>query len=468
MAFTSLAFMIFAPLFFFTYYAVGERYRRLCLGVASLVFYAYWDVRYVPLLVGSASIDYFCSLRIHRTANLSTRRFWLITALFVNLAILFFFKYWNFFADNLEGATGLEVFTVQVVLPLGISFYTLQTLSYTFDVYRGKIVPETSFATYFLYVSYFPQLVAGPIERAGNLLPQLKNLGLPQQSDIHRGMMLIAWGFFAKLVVADNLSGFIADSFFRTDGGLLLWPISFLAVAQVYCDFLGYTLIARGLAALMGVDLTLNFRQPLFAKNLASFWQRWHISLTRWVMDYVHLPLVRRFPAEPMRSACAIMAMALIGLWHGASWNFVLFGLFHGTALRLWSPIGDTLMRLNPAPAVREIFRRSALVVVACVSAPMFFITDTGQLMSQLASMFSVNPGLEILSQAGYKVEFAVGVGFLLLILFNDRRAISGAAVHMETIFKYPLARRFVFGFLLTSILLFGNFNVRGFIYFAF
>lgn len=468
MAFTSLAFLIFAPCFFLIYYAIDARHRMLWVGLASLFFYAYWDLRYLPLLIGSALIDYYCSLRIHKNPSIKTRRFWLISALFLNLSILFFFKYWNFFADNVQGVTGLHLFTTQLALPLGISFYTLQTLAYTFDVYRGKIVPEKNFGRYFLYVSFFPQLVAGPIERAGSLLPQMKKLSLPTRANIHAGVLLIAWGFFTKLVVANNLSGFVAQSYYLTDGGLLLWPISFLAAAQVYCDFAGYTLIARGLASLIGVKLSLNFRQPLFAKSPISFWQRWHISLTRWVMDYIHLPLARRFPQEPMRSTLVILAMALIGLWHGASWNFILFGIFNGFAMRFWSPMEQALGTFNVPSFIVRIVLRIAMLFMICFAAPMFFIVDTGKLFSQLGSMLSLDPGLIILTQTGYKDDLLIGIFALAIVLFNDWRVVSGSGAHVEALATNQTMRRLILTFLLTAIILLGNFNVKGFIYFAF
>ena len=455
--------MIFAPLFFMTYYLIGARHRALWVGLASLFFYAYWDLRYVPLLVASALIDYWCSLRIHENSAIRPRRFWLITALVLNLSILFFFKYWNFFADNIQGATGLALFTTQLALPLGISFYTFQTLAYTFDVYRGKIPPERDFVHYFLYVSFFPQLVAGPIERAGTLMPQLRKLRLPEREDVHLGAVLIAWGLFTKLVVANNLAGFVSQSYYETDGGLILWPISFLAASQVYCDFAGYTLIARGLAAFMGVRLSLNFRQPFFAKNPISFWQRWHMSLTRWVMDYIHFPLARRFPYEPMRSSLVIMAMALIGFWHGASWNFIIFGVFNGVVMRVWSPV-ETALGGACSATTRNFVSRAAVICAICIAAPMFFITDTAKLFSQLASMFSLDPGLGILDKA----SLAIGLAGLAAVLLNDWRVVRGSEVHVEALASHQTLRRMIFAALLTAIIILGNFNISGFIYFAF
>ena len=468
MAFTSIAFMVFAPLFFTTYYLIPDKYRPHLVGVSSLIFYAYWEVKYVPLIIVSAFIDYFCSLKIHNSQELSIRRRWLILALTLNLGILFFFKYWNFFVENVEGLTGFEITMINVILPLGISFYTLQTLSYTFDTYRGKLTPERNFGTYFIYVTYFPQLVAGPIERASSLMPQLRSLGMPTTDDLHRGLMLIAWGFFAKLVVADNLAGFVSHSYFKSDGGLLLWPISYLAVAQVYCDFFGYTLIARGLAWCMGVKLSLNFRQPLLAKNMTSFWQRWHITLTKWVTDYIHIPLARRYPLEPMRSILAIMAMCLIGLWHGASWNFVLFGLANGIIMRVWAPIGDLLMVFKPGPRVQEVFSRTALFFSVCFVAPFFFIRDSSLLFSQLSSMFSTNLGWQIIATGSHRIELVIGVAMLGVFLLNDGLIYKNSRYHVEELAKHPLARTVLLTTIITAILLLGNFKAEGFIYFEF
>ncbi len=460
--------MVFAPAFFLVYSLLSTKHRKLLIGAGSLFFYSYWNVYYLPLLLISAFIDYFCSLRMHLNPSIPVRRFWLLSALALNLGILFFFKYWNFFSENVAATSGFELAMIDVILPLGISFYTLQTLSYTFDTYRGKLTPEKNFGTYLLYVSFFPQLVAGPIERASNLLPQLKNLPSPTLDDVRQGTILIAWGFFAKLVVADNISGFIWSSYHDTDGGLLTWPISFFAAAQVYCDFFGYTLMARGLARYMGIKLSMNFRQPFFAKNLTSFWQRWHISLTKWVMDYIHLPLAKRFPQEPARSILAILAMCLIGLWHGASWNFVLFGLVNGLIMRVWSPVAG-LFRGVPAPGYRaETVSRTCLIMSVSLVSVFFFIRDTDLLFRQLGSMVSTNPGFDILSQAGHKENFAIGAVFLAVFLLNDALVTFGSRFQMEEIHRYPVLRKLVFAAILLLIALFGNFQSKGFIYFEF
>lgn len=456
------------PIVLLGYYGCSARFRPVIVALASLGFYAWWNPAYIPLLFVSAIVDYMAALGIVRTDDQRQKKAWLWLSVVLNVGILVFFKYWNFMALNVEAATGFEVVVHQFVLPLGISFYTLQTLSYTFDTYRGKLKPERDFFTYFLYVSFFPQLVAGPIERAGRLLPQLRNLNLPTRDMAESGLVLIAWGVFCKLCVADNLGGFVGSAYWETDGGLLLWLVSFCAVAQVYSDFLAYTLIARGLARLLGVNLSENFRQPFFARNLTSFWQRWHITLTRWVTDYIHIPLARRHPDEPWRSLIAISALCLIGFWHGASWNFILFGLTHGIIMRVWQPIARIGMMLRPPKLMATIVSHIALLMVISFSAPMFFITDTAQLMSQLGSMFSLDTGLSILGEAKYRENFVIGVAMLGVLLLNDRAASKGSVWHVEAMANSAALRPVLILGLTFVIILLANFAPQEFMYFDF
>ncbi len=274
-----------------------------------------------------------------REENKSARKPYLWISLTINLGILFCFKYWNFIGSNASLLFSVEFELHDLLLPLGLSFYTLQTLSYIFDVYLGKIKPERHLGLFCLYVSFFPQLVAGPIERSRTLLPQLKSLGLPTLYQFRYGLLLIAWGFFIKLVIADNLSASINSVYFGDEhfSFWVYWVIGGLVTLKIYCDFMAYSEIARGVGMLFGVKLTLNFRRPLFATNLRAFWQRWHISLTRWIGDYIQIPLLRRYPTQPHRSIVTIITLVIIGFWHGASWNFILFGLFHGVVMVLWS-----------------------------------------------------------------------------------------------------------------------------------
>ena len=469
MAFTSSIFFLFAPIVLILYLVIPAWSRRIIVAVASLIFYAYWEVSYVPLIFASALIDYYASHRIALSTGNGQKRFWLLASILLNVGILFYFKYFNFFLENLNLALGTDATLINVVLPLGISFYTLQTMSYTFDVYRGKFKPETSFLTYFAYVSFFPQLVAGPIERASTLLTQIRTLDLPTSDDIHRGIVLIAWGFFAKIAIADNIATLISFGFFESNGGLVLWPISFLAVAQVYFDFYGYTLIARGLASFMGVSLSLNFRQPFFAKNMTSFWQRWHITLTKWVTDYIHIPLVRRFPQEPMRSIIAISAMCIVGLWHGASWNFVLFGLANGLMMRFWQPVTALLSPINVKNAfLGLVFTRAAMFVCIAIIGILFFIRDLSLLQTQMGTMLSGDLGLDLLRAADGKVDFLIGLACMFIFFFNDWLVYSGYRYNVEACASVPYAREIIVIFCILVTMLLGNYSVEGFIYFEF
>ncbi|MPY24852.1 MBOAT family O-acyltransferase [Shewanella sp. YLB-07] len=390
MSFVSLVFLVFFPLVFVGYCLVPTRYRWVLMLLISYGFYAYWDWRYIPLLFFSSLIDYFCALKMGQKECTSARKKYLLISLFVNLGILFCFKYWNFFGSNASSLFSLDLELHDLLLPLGLSFYTLQTLSYTFDVYLGKIKPEKHLGFFCLFVCFFPQLVAGPIERSRTLLPQLKSLSLPTLYQFRYGLLLIVWGLFVKLVIADNLSESINSVYFSEVrfSVWVYWLTGALVTLKIYCDFMAYSEIARGVALLFGVRLTINFRRPLFSSNLRSFWQRWHISLTRWIGDYIQIPLLRRFPTEPLRSVVTVFTLIIIGLWHGASWNFILFGLFHGVVMICWFPISKIVTQsfgfcLNYS----GFYSRICLAIVLMFSAPMFYIQDTPILLSVLGYM---------------------------------------------------------------------------------
>ena len=420
MSFASFEFAFFAPIFFALYALFGWRYPVAFIGAASLFFYGWWDPSYLPLLIASASIDYVAGLRIHAATEERRRRVWLTLSVVSNLAILVFFKYWTFLFGDLARATGYDDLIHDVLLPLGLSFYTLQTLGYTIDVFRRKVAPERNFFTYLLFVSFFPQLVAGPIERAGKLLPQLRAIPPFTLRAFHSGFVLVTWGLFMKLAVADNLVAFVNSAMAAERPGLMHWGVGFVGMFQVYTDFYAYTLIARGLARALGVDLSENFRQPLFAKHLTGFWQRWHITLTRWIMDYVHLPIARRMPEEPGRSASAIAAMCLVGLWHGASWNFLLFGLFHGVVMRLWQPASRWLGQVPHPQRYEGAISRVLLFAVLSFSAPMFLVPDIGQLGHVLAGMASTHLGVVAILGSGGKFAALLGCALASLVILND------------------------------------------------
>ncbi|MGI3167469.1 MBOAT family O-acyltransferase [Pseudooceanicola sp. 200-1SW] len=470
MAFTSTSFFYFAAFFFVVFPLLGPRLRVPFVTAFSLLFYGWWDVRYVPLILLSGAIDYLCAIRIHDSARPAARKRWMAASVVLNLAILIYFKYANFFLDQLSAATAVDLSIPHIILPLGISFYTLQTLGYTIDVYRGKIAPERNFLVFTLFVSFFPQLVAGPIERARKLLPQLRAIPAFEVSFLVRGLLLVIWGLFLKLAVADNLNVYVTSAFEAERSGFLYLFICWLAMFRVYCDFAGYTLIARGLALGMRINLSENFRQPFLATTLTGFWQRWHITLTTWIVDYVHIPIARRFPQEPFRSLSAIGAMCLVGLWHGASWNFILFGLMHGVGMRLWAPVAR-LFAFVPAPdGLRRVMSWIVLSVFISLSAPLFLISDLGTFWNLVSGILTDGLGwAQILATEG-RLALAFGVLAGALVFWDEVQAKRKARWTISNIaFNGTLPQVFAATVLVIFLLVaFGERGGSDFVYFQF
>jgi len=334
MLFNSLEFLVFFPLVIMLYYALPFGYRWLLLLVASYVFYMWWKAEYALLLLLSTGIDYFAAIALDKTENRTKRKWLLALSLCSNLGILFFFKYFNFVNTNLGSVSELFGLAYQpspldVLLPVGISFYTFQTMSYTIDVYKRNMKAEKHFGYFALYVTYFPQLVAGPIERAERLLPQLHVHHPLSAENISRGLKLIFWGMFKKVAVADNLAPYVNEVFNHPQQyeGLSFMLATVFFSFQIYYDFSGYSDIAIGSARIMGVHLMTNFNHPYFAKSIAEFWRRWHISLSTWFRDYVYIPLGGN---RNNHYRNILITFLLSGLWHGANWTFIVWGGLHG------------------------------------------------------------------------------------------------------------------------------------------
>ena len=326
MNFHSLEFLIFLPVVFVLHWVLPHRFRWALLLGASSLFYFWWNFWTGFLLVGATLVSWLCGRGIARSQSPYTRRALLVLALITCLGCLAVFKYAGFFAS----LAGLEL-SLQIILPVGISFYTFQTLSYVIDVYRGQ-GEESHFGYYALFVSFFPQLVAGPIERPGRLLPQLKAERTFSMENLSAGGWLLLEGYFKKVVIADGLAPFV-DQVYAAPGEAL-GPEIVLAIVlfglQIYCDFSGYSGIARGAAQLLGVELTENFRRPYEAASIREFWRRWHISLTSWFTDYVYIPLGGNRKGLPRQVVNLLAVFLLSGLWHGAGWTFLTWGLIHG------------------------------------------------------------------------------------------------------------------------------------------
>jgi alginate O-acetyltransferase complex protein AlgI len=405
MLFNSFGFALFLPFVLAVYFLLSHKAQNRFLLAASIFFYACWDWRFVFPLLFSTTIDYYVAVRLEKLilagAPVQERNRWLTLSLVTNLGLLGFFKYFNFFAENMQSLLGnlginASLNTLNIILPVGISFYTFQALSYTIDVYRGQLHANASFADFLLCVLYFPHLVAGPIQRANSLLPQVLEPRKVTVANVAEGMHLICWGFFKKVFIADNLSP-IADRIFgmaSPDGFTSLMGVYAFCI-QIYCDFSGYTDIARGVAKLMGFEFMLNFNLPYFATNPQEFWTRWHISLSSWLRDYLYIPLGGNRGSEWRVRRNLMLTMIIGGFWHGAAWNFMLWGFYHGSLLVLHRGLKSWLDRVFAWPgtfgaAASFLFRWFVMFHLTCYGWLLFRATSFGQIRQMTLSFVDV------------------------------------------------------------------------------
>ena len=340
MLFNSIEFLLFLPIVFVLYWFVFDKklkYQNLLILISSYVFYGWWDYRFLSLILLSTIVDYFIGLGISNQAFLKNKRILLWCSVLFNLGILGFFKYYNFFIESwidLFSSIGYDiksVWTLNIILPVGISFYTFQTMSYTIDIFKGNLKPTKDFVSFASFVAFFPQLVAGPIERATNLLPQILNKRDFKYEQGVDGLRLIFWGMFKKVVIADSLAPMVNDIFnnYQDFSGVTLWLGAIYFSFQIYCDFSGYSDIAIGTSKLFGFEIMTNFNLPYFSRNIGEFWRRWHISLSTWFRDYLYIPLggSKEGKWKSLRNIFIIFIVS--GFWHGANWTFIVWGLFH-------------------------------------------------------------------------------------------------------------------------------------------
>ena len=403
MLFNSLEFLIFLPIVFLLYWFVfrGRRWQNLLVVVASYVFYGWWDWRFL-LLIALTSLCSYGSGRFLEHYEGQRRKQQLISALNIvlNLGILGVFKYYNFFVENLDALFGtigwhLDWVTMTIILPVGISFYTFQALSYTIDVYQKKLPATHDIVEFFAYISFFPQLVAGPIERATNLLPQFQRQRHFDYAKAVDGMRQMLWGFLKKMVVADNCAMVVNDYYgqYSELPGATLLLLGILFTIQVYCDFSGYSDIAIGCARLFGFNLMRNFNTPFFSRSVPEFWRRWHISLTSWFRDYVFFPLggSRCSRWKTIRNVYIVWGVS--GLWHGANWTFVCWGLIHATLLVAYTLLGiNTKYNHEVAygrylPSIKETLQMALTFLLFAVSMIIFRAENMTQAVGYLTAM---------------------------------------------------------------------------------
>lgn len=405
MLFNSIDFAIFLPIVFALYWFVTAKNLKLqnfLIVAASYLFYGWWDWRFLSLILFSTLVDYSVGLSLSKTENLTKRKLLLWTSILVNLGFLGFFKYYNFFLDNFTSAfsffgTSIQANSLNIILPVGISFYTFQTLSYSIDVYNRKLEPTNDFIAFSAFVSFFPQLVAGPIERATNLLPQFYKKRAFDYSKAVDGLRQILWGLFKKIVIADNCAVY-ANLIFNNSAdysGSTLWLGALFFTFQIYCDFSGYSDIAIGTSRLFGFDLKRNFNFPYFSRDIAEFWRRWHISLSTWFRDYLYIPLGGSRGGTWMKIRNTFIIFIVSGFWHGANWTFIVWGALNAV---YFLPLLltknnrknlDTVAQGRSLPNIKE-FSFMLLTFSLTVFAWIFFrANDIGHALNYISEIFS-------------------------------------------------------------------------------
>ena len=405
MLFNSLDFAIFIPIVFILYWFVFNnnlKWQNSLIAVSSYVFYGWWDWRFLSLILFSTLVDYFIGIALSKEYSPSKRKILLWFSILINLGFLGFFKYYNFFLDNFKSAFtffGSEINTnsLDIILPVGISFYTFQTLSYTIDIYRGKLKPTTNFISFAAFVSFFPQLVAGPIERATNLLPQFYRKRKFEYSQAVDGLRQILWGLFKKIVIADNCAEYANMIFNHSDdySGSTLFIGAIFFAFQIYGDFSGYSDIAIGTSRLFGFNLMRNFAFPYFSRDIAEFWRRWHISLSTWFRDYLYIPLGGSRGGTWMKVRNTFIIFIVSGFWHGANWTFLIWGFLN--ALYFLPVLLAKKNRMNlevvaynsSLPSLKEFFNIVLTFVLTTFAWIFFRAENVGHAFNILKEIFS-------------------------------------------------------------------------------
>ncbi len=489
MVFNSFIFAAFFLLVISLYF-LAPRIRLIMLLVASYIFYASWNPKYLILIVASTLIDYFAAIRMSHCKTQSSKKRYLYLSIVVNLGLLFIFKYYDFVCDTLWqifNQTGQFPFLLDMVLPVGISFYTFQTLSYSIDVYNDKCPAEKNLIRFAVFVSFFPQLIIGPIERARHLIPQFYENHRCDVERVKAGCILIAKGLFKKMVIADKIAITMLPAFTEpmhySPYSLLL--TSYATGIMIYADFSGYTDIARGCASIMGFRLVENFKQPFFASNLSQFWSRWHISMTSWFQSYLFWPLSNRFSHSKFHVyLLTLFVFSMIGLWHGAKWNCVLWGGGCGALI-----IIGNLTRRQRTKVYRsvcaglaggqasgpfynvlwEIHHRGAILTTLtffCMTTPLFLSASVSDAISiyerMMTGLFSTAPTLNF---KPYEFSLIVGAIVILFIMdfFDSQKSIISFGKIRPVIVRYA-----IYSCVLMAILMFGEFGQREFFYFQF
>ena len=470
MLFNSFIFWAFFALVILLYWRLDHKRQNILLLVASYVFYGYWDWRFLSLIIISTLIDFVVAQRIESNSEQSIRRRWVLLSVFTNLGLLGFFKYFGFFVK--EFALVIEAMgfnaslpTLNIILPVGISFYTFQTLSYTIDVYRGVTKPTRSLLDFGVYVSFFPQLVAGPIERSKDLMPQILKPRKLDKGAFSEGLYHVLFGMFKKVVIADNMAP-IVDRVFSTPVTELASTEILLGVyafsIQIYCDFSGYSSIAQGIAKWLGINLSWNFKMPYFSRTPSEFWQRWHITLSSWLRDYLYISLGgnRGGTAKTFRNL--VLTMGLGGLWHGANWTFIIWGLLHGGILVAYHAAENAGLAIKKATGFIRILSMFLFFHLVCITW-IYFRADS---LTQANEMFLALFGSYELT--GFS-QYIVGMlAFFCLPMLILEQRIERSGNMLQVLSMHWSVRAVLYSYFLFMLLIFPPLTPQVFVYFQF
>ncbi len=473
MLFNSFEFLLFFPLVCIVYYIIPIKLRWVFLLLSSYYFYMNWQPIYAVLIFTSTLVTYLCALKIDAIQIKRWKKTYLTLSLLINLGILFLFKYYNFFNESIFGLLnewGLRMTlpNFDLLLPVGISFYTFQAIGYTIDVYRGDIKSEKHFGIYALFVSFFPQLVAGPIERAVNLLPQFKETKIFNYNQAAEGIRLIIWGYFMKIVVADRLAIYVNSVYggpeYHSSITLLTGTVFF--AFQIYCDFAGYSNIAIGCAKIMGFDLMTNFKRPYFAQSCAEFWSRWHISLSTWFKDYLYIPLGGNRVGTVKNYRNLLITFLVSGLWHGANWTFVIWGGLNGAYQILFKMLNISPKKKKVETNIGLIYIGNVLLTFILISFTwIFFRANSFKDAITVIKRMAIAPGDLFI---GDKSSFVYSIFAVCLLLIKDAFDEFYPDKKMFFTSEYRSVRYLSYTIIITTILLLGVFDGGQFIYFQF
>ena len=478
MLFNSAGYIVFFTIVCLVYFILPKKLKRVFLLLASYFFYSCWNLKYSLLMLFSTVATYLTAIAMDMVGAKKKKKLYLGLCFFVNLAILFVFKYYSFtvnFINKILGiaALSIDMPVIDVLLPVGISFYTFQALGYIVDVYRGEIKAERNFINYALFVSFFPQLVAGPIERSKNLLTQIDTLGHRRYENLSKGLLYILWGFFLKLVIADRAAIFVNQVFDSYQGYsyIFLCYGALLFAVQIYCDFYSYSIIAKGSAKVLGYDLMDNFKAPYLSASITEFWRRWHISLSTWFKDYLYIPLGGNRKGAFRKHLNVLIVFLVSGLWHGANYTFVLWGLIHG----VFNILEDSFKGITKG--IRENFiyknlRRLITFVVAVLSFVIFRSKNIGAAKAYLLGIFKRQAG-SLDASIAFPYEDTVILLIAIAILMVVDILIYNKVKLVDNIERRSLVIRWpIYIFLLIATLIFGiygpGYSEAQFIYFQF